>query len=863
MKGIKSIIACLLAIVLCAAFALGGMHVNVQAEEKASSEEPVTVNSSTEEIVAAMSLDEKISQMIIPAFRTWNDTNMTDLNAVPELAEALRKHQYGGVILYAVNITDTAQVTKLTSDLQKNNAQNEDVSVKIPYFTHLDEEGGNKVRISSATRMNGNMGVGATGKNAQGNAFTVGRVIGEELAATGFNVDYAPDADVNNNPLNPVIGTRSFSDDPQAVATLAVKYREGLAQSNIIGTYKHFPGHGDTYVDSHIGTPTVNKTYEQLKQMELVPFKNAIENGADLIMTAHITYPLVDDEQTFPDGTKGFYPATMSHKMMTDILRGDLGYDGVIVTDALEMGGITTNLVPGEIGTPEFSANIAEKVINAGVDMLLLPRDMNCPENITFYDEYIDLLIRKVENGSISMDRIDESVTRIINLKKKYKVTETDTSGDDIDQRIAEAEQIVGSREHHDAEMKIAQEVTTLVKNDGLTLPLTGFKKKIVFVGRDACDNMTIKYAVSKLQEQGLISEDARIVNLVTGTAEGPDDSDTKITIDYYFEGSAPVHYTDELKSAVKEADAVIVFGKTSGIDDMVESAPQHQGITAIMTDAHNAGAKYIYLSDNLPYDAARYQGADAIMLTYMGEGLDIDPAQPSASGNMPAYNANVVSAIFSMFDKTMPEGTLPVNVPVMEDTPAGPVYTDETLYARGFGLGYTYEFFEGAGSSYEKGKGTGLTFKNNARADLLTSLMVDGKEVDTSYAAGPGYTTVPLPVGFLDSLENGEHKLTAVYAYGDKTVNVETTFTVTGGTEPTESTDPTQSTVTTESTGTTTEATSQQTTSDSTTGGNPTGPGRSDASQTGDINNMLIWSVLAAAAAGVIVTTVVVRKRS
>ena len=862
MKVKKNLIAGLLAVILCAAFALGGMMVNAHAEEVSAPAKLDVKESSTQEIVAAMSLEEKISQMIITAFRTWNNENMTDLNAVPELAEALRKHQYGGAILYAVNITGTAQLTHLVSDLQKNNAQNEDVSVKIPYMVALDEEGGNKVRISSATRMSGNMGIGATGENAVENALTTGRVIGEELAAVGINVNYAPVDDVNNNPSNPVIGTRSFSDDPDAVAALGVKLREGLIQNNIVSTFKHFPGHGDTDVDSHIGTPTVNKTYEQLKEMELVPFKNAIANGADMIMTAHITYPLVDEEQTFPDGTKGYYPATMSKKMMSDILRGDMGYEGVIVTDALEMGGISAALVPGEPGTAEYSANIAEKVINAGVDMLLIPRDINCPDNITFYDEYIELLSRKVENGVISIDRINESVTRIIDLKKKYKITETDTSGDDIDRKIANAERVLGSDEHHAEEMKIAREVVTLVKNDELTLPLTGYGKNIVFVGRNDYDNMTIEYSISKLKESGRTPDDAWIVNLVTGTEKGSKDSDTKITIDYYFEDSAPVHYTDELKAAIKEADTVVTFGKTSAISDMSASAPQHQGISSIMADAHSAGADFIYLSDNLPYDAARYKDADAIVLTYMGEGLDLDPAQPSESGNMPAYNATVVSAIMSMFDEIIPEGKLPVNLYVIEDVEGDPVYVDEILYARGYGLGYTYEFTEGAGGSYEKGTVTGLTFKNNARADLLTGLLVDDAPVSSSYANGPGYTTISLPAEYLDTLENGEHKLTAVYIHGDKEIRAETTFTVTGGTTPTESTsvtestDPSQSTETTESTGS-----SETGTTPSSDSGSSKGSG-TDPARTGDSNNVILWAVIAAAAAGVLVTTVSVRKK-
>ena len=269
-----------------------------------------------DQVISKMTLDEKISQMIIPAIRTWNDEGITELEKVPEIKAALKKHQYGGVILFGANITGTEQITRLIDDLQNNNNAIEGVSAHIPYLMPVDEEGGIVIRLTSGTRMTGNMAIGAT-QDAVANAGETGEILGEELKAVGFNTDFAPDIDVNNNPSNPVIGTRSFSDDPQKVSELGKAYSEGLSKSGIVATYKHFPGHGDTAVDSHIGTPSVEKTYDEIKATELVPFKAAIDNGADMIMTAHITYPLIDDEVVFGDGvTKGFYPATMSKKII-------------------------------------------------------------------------------------------------------------------------------------------------------------------------------------------------------------------------------------------------------------------------------------------------------------------------------------------------------------------------------------------------------------------------------------------------------------------------------------------------------------------------------------------------------------------
>ena len=170
-------------------------------------------------IIARMSMDEKISQMIIPAIRSFDGENVTELDKAPELKKALRKHQYGGVILFGQNITGTEQITRLLYDLKENNTAAEGVSTHIPYLTPVDEEGGIVIRLTTGTRMTGNMAIGAT-DNAEENAEKTGEIIGEELAAAGFNTDYAPVIDVNNNPANPVIGTRSFSDDPEAAASL-------------------------------------------------------------------------------------------------------------------------------------------------------------------------------------------------------------------------------------------------------------------------------------------------------------------------------------------------------------------------------------------------------------------------------------------------------------------------------------------------------------------------------------------------------------------------------------------------------------------------------------------------------------------
>ena len=647
-----------------------------------------------EEIISSMTLDDKISQMIMPAVRYWDEENMTDLSEYPELAEALRRHQYGGLILYSSNVQGPVQVAALIQQLQANNLENTNTSEHIPYFMAADEEGGIVVRLTGGTRMNGNMAIGATGENALENAEKTGRILGEEMAAAGFNVDFAPDIDVNNNAANPVIGTRSFSDDPETVAELGIAWTAGLSEAGVIATYKHFPGHGDTAVDSHIGTPSVEKTYDEIKEVELVPFAAAIEDGAEMIMTAHITYPLLDDEVPFGDGeTMGYYPATMSKKIITDILRGDLGYDGVVVTDALEMDAIRkAGLVPGEADSTEYRANVAREVIEAGIDLLLLPCDLNNAEVVEFYDDYIDALIEMVEDGTIPEERIDESVARILKLKETYGILDAEQYLTDSMEATAFAKEVIGSEAHHETEMEIAEQAITLLKNEEETLPFTEDVKRIVFLGRVPQDVITVNSVIDYLKEQGFINEDAQLLNLSLEDPSDYEDADTLFLFDYYYDSGAEenkLHYTEELQEAIREADVVVGFSKNHSLTALAETSEQYQGIARAIEDVHAGGGRFVLLSDNLPYDAARYQDADAILLAYMGSGLDMDPTERNEeSGNRGSYNANVIAALRMMFGDGKPIGTLPVQVPEIETLDDGSIaYSDSILYERGYSL--------------------------------------------------------------------------------------------------------------------------------------------------------------------------------
>lgn len=827
-------------------------------------------------IISEMTLDEKISQMIMIAIRTWDKdkvgedkANVTDLAAVPDLAAALKKHQYGGIILFGQNITGNEQVANLVQQLQANNDV-PGVSRRIPYFMAVDEEGGIVIRFAGGTRMTGSMAIGATGTNALKNAKTTGEILGSEVKALGFNVNFAPSLDVNNNPSNPAIGTRSFSDDPDTVAKLGTAWIEGHSSSGAIATLKHFPGDGDTGEDAHFQTASVNKTYEQLNACELVPFR-ATADTADMIMTAHITLPLYDDEQTFADGTKGYYPATMSPKVVTDLLRGELGYDGVVVTDALEMEAITElRKAVGGDSVEAQDANIAEKIINAGSDILLIPTDLDDAAAVAYYDKYIKLIEDKVKTdanpeGTIDEARIDESVRRILKLKQKYGFLDEATPKGDIES--------VGSVEHHTKEMEIARESITLVKNDNYTLPASGLNTKVVLVGRNVGDNVALDYAVKNLQAEGLIPENAYVKNLAAGTTRGDASSSTKLTIDYTFDNSEKehkVHYTDELKAAISEANLVVGVAKTYTLTALKEGEPQYEAIHQPLEDAHAAGAKFVFISDNLPYDVARHQSADAIIAAYLGTGTDIDPTTvKDGSATIGAFNANLVAAVESVFDHMPPSGTLPVNVPVIKEAEDKSLsYSDEILYERGFGLKYVYLFTEGANGTHQVGSKDDLAFKNNARYNKLTAVRVDGKTVDSAnYTASAGSTNIGLKAAYLDTLEAGGHTLETAYDYGigKGEFTVSTKFDVTkkdSGTPATPTnTTPANNTTTSTTTRTTTPTTST-TTRTTTPATSTTTTTKSATASTGDSTSNVGVVVLVVSAAVVLGLAAFVRTR-
>ncbi len=680
------------------AAALAGAACATSPQETASPSDvytqAVVASKRVEDLLGTMSLEQKIAQMIMPAIRTWEgeDNGVTDLSAVPDLAAALQRHQYGGVILFGANVEDTEQTLRLVSDLQANNAKSTDATSTstIPYFVAADQEGGSVARLSMGTRGTGSMAIGATGENAKQNARDTGTIFGLELAALGINVNLGPCVDVITDLTDPGMSTRVFSDDPETVTSCALGFAYGVNKTGVITCYKHFPGAGDGSDD-----PTaVMLTRDELQAGGLIPYAAVIDDGAAMVMTSACTFPYLDDEVTLADGkTRGYYPATMSPKIVDGMLRGDLGFAGVVVTDALEMAQFFDEPGTGDAILPgghevEGYVNVAEKCIIAGCDILLIPTDLNTKKKVQWYEDYISGIAKKVTSGQMAEARIDDAVRRILELKAGSGVLDLDVNGTGVKDAIARAKECVGSAEHHKIERTIAEQAVTLLKDDGV-LPISGKDARIVILGRTKQDATPIDYALAELMDTGDIDTNARVENAITDTVTGAKDAGTHIYIDCYYDlDKNALAWKDKLSRAIAKADHVICLCATwAGLDKLQDSDGRMQGVSRALEEAHAAKAKFVLLSDNLPVDGARFPEADAVVCCYLSSGFDVDPTTGSGAKNMRAINANAPAALRAIFGTTAMPGKLPINVYAMKKDQDGTwVYTDKVLYARGTG---------------------------------------------------------------------------------------------------------------------------------------------------------------------------------
>ncbi|MDU2064638.1 MAG: glycoside hydrolase family 3 protein [Sporomusaceae bacterium] len=430
---------------------------------------PEVIPDAIEDRLKTMSMEEKVGQLFIAAFR--QEESQPVRAVTPKLRASIKQYHLGGVILFAENFQSVDQTVALNQELAT-------LAGPVPLWIAVDQEGGRVNRYFFGTALPGNMAVGAGGNNE--GAYQTGYILGQEMSALGINLALAPVLDVNSNQENPVIGIRSFGADPIAVSRLGKAYIAGLHDGGVLAVMKHFPGHGDTFVDSHVGLPIVKRDKEALATMELRPFIDNLAT-ADMVMVGHIAFPALDATKVLSQDTGEaiYLPASLSPKVTTKLLREELGYEGVVITDALEMKAIAKH----------FGAKQAALMaLQAGADILLMPENL---------PEAYEAVLTAVRSGRIAPERVDTSVRRILRLKAKLlPINKFSQDG---------AEKMVGNIAAKDTAAQIAAAAVTLVKNEAGAMPLqlTGHEKIVLAAPTADTIKLMQDFAQTQCQDLG------------------------------------------------------------------------------------------------------------------------------------------------------------------------------------------------------------------------------------------------------------------------------------------------------------------------------------------------------------------------
>ncbi|MFI0369736.1 glycoside hydrolase family 3 protein [Actinomadura sp. 1N219] len=457
-------------------------------------------------VLRSMTLEEKAAQLfVLQIYGKSADTAdpaavaaNRKLYGADNAAQVMARYNPGGFIYYGENVTDPHQLAAFSNGIQRAALAQRH---RIPATIAIDQEGGIVARVQPpATQSPGAMAL-AAGRST-GDARALARITGRELRAIGVNQDYAPDADVNVNPANPVIGVRSFGSDPALVSSMVTAQIGGYRSGGVTPTVKHFPGHGDTTTDSHTGVPEIDHTRAEWERLDLPPFRAAIARGADSIMTAHIVVKSLDASGD---------PATLSRPILTGILRERLGYRGVVVTDALDMDGVRAKY--GDERIPVLA-------LKAGADVLLKPPADAGGTGV--FPRQLAAVVAAVKSGELTEKRIDESVYRVLELKHKRGLFR-DPYADE-----SEIGDVVGTPENLAAAQRAADRTTTLIKNGAGVLPLRPGARDVLVTGWGVSTTAALgtefarRGATATVRQTGLSPGQAQIDQAVAA-AQGQD----------------------------------------------------------------------------------------------------------------------------------------------------------------------------------------------------------------------------------------------------------------------------------------------------------------------------------------------------
>ena len=611
--------------------------------------------SKAKEIVSNMTLEEKLGQMIMPDFRMWQEdgtkepSDLTEINS--EVAEVIDKYDLGGVILFAENVKEISQTTTLIHDLQEVAINDKDGN--LPLLITLDQEGGIVTRLGEGTNLPGNMALGAT--RSEKSSYDAGYVIGKELNALGVNVDFAPVLDTNNNPENPVIGVRSISSNPELVGKLGKNIVNGIQDQGVAATAKHFPGHGDTSTDSHYGLPMVDKSIEELRETELKPFKIAIENGIDMIMTAHIQFPQIEKD-TFiskKDGSQISIPATLSDDIIKGILREEMEYDGVVITDAMNMKAISDHF--GELESTKMA-------INAGIDIILMPTILRNNEDVKKLDYVVNGILDSIKSGEIKEEEITDSAERIVKLKIDRGIIDLKNNTASLEEKIKKAKKTVGSVENRNIERRISEEAITITKNEDNILPLNPKEgEKVLLIAPNESQIHSMKFGINRLIHENSLN------NIKLNT--------------YEYNNIGIID--DVLKEKIESSDYIIVASLSSNANHLKPGAWNRDLPRSVIDYGNKLNKDTVLISLRNPYDLAAYDNAKAQVVAYGFRGMD--PTEGDTLFPTKSSGPNIPASMGVVFGAVEPKGKLLVDITSLNND--GTMNTEVNYYDYGHGI--------------------------------------------------------------------------------------------------------------------------------------------------------------------------------
>jgi len=562
-----------------------------------------------------LSLEEKVGQML--SLRYFTDFQNVDGDAYKQFRDHMRNYHIGSVVL-TVHVdgplllkNPPLEVASMANQLQRDST--------LPLLIAADFESGLASRVSGVPAFPDAMAFGATANPDY--AERLGAITAAEARAVGVHWDFSPVADVNSNPDNPIINTRSFGEDPQKVGEFVAAFVRGAKSHGMLTTAKHFPGHGDTGTDSHLGVAKVEGDAQRLNSVELLPFTKAIDAGVDAVMVAHLSVPALD-----PDPNT---VATVSPKIVGDVLQKRLGFKNIVVTDAMEMRGLTS-LYPPEQGNP--SARAAVDAVKAGNDVILWPTDL---------DGAFHGIVNAVKRGEIPESRIDQSVEKILEMKAAVGLDRA---------KLVDLEQ-VAHRVSRQADLEFAQQVAddaiTLVRDNGKVLPLPSLARRPAADGAAQTQQLPSTRLVAIILTDSIRSDSGRVFETELKVRQ------PGATV-FYADSKLAELLKEEILTAVKQAEKVVVAAYVTPV------AAKQVMVSGKLVNSVGLDPASLDLVTQILDTAGAKTGLLAMGNPYVAQGLAVETYICAYSRS----STSEVSAVKLLFGELQPRGTLPVTLP-------------------------------------------------------------------------------------------------------------------------------------------------------------------------------------------------------